>query len=1284
MASAVVMGSDDTDNTVTSDAAEAAMGSSGVDQISALHGGGGDPIPMDPDHSLGGDPDEAPALCKAAQGLVDSGDYSEAIIGFRRAIALDPAYAPGYAGLGRALEAKGHRAAAIAAIRRALAIDPGPADVHADLGRLLRANAEYREAALCWFRAIDRAPDWAGAHLGLGIALRDLGLAREAVLSFERAKALAPDSPEIALECGQANLLMGDLANGFLGLSARLARKDSVSHGHAGPEWTGEDLSGKTILVYADGRLSETLMLARFVPELARRGANVLFECQAPLVGTLSSLIGVTRAIPRGDIVPPFDVQVPLVRLPALLEADSFAMIPPPPYLKPPKRRAGGASRLPVPAGTHLKIGIAWGGRSLHATLSQRMAFLENFLNLLRMPGVTLYSLQRRDHAPDLHRIGASGLIVDLGPRINDFQDTAALLSELDLIISVDTAVAHLAAAMGRPVWLLLPYIPPWQFGLGSEKTAWYPSMRLFRQQAPNDWTGVFSEITRALTAVEPTSLLKTLSYLGRGAATAEEETDFGTEGPILIDLRGRTHGRGDDTAEFVPTPEPAPEPEAQPEPESEYEAASDGESDGGHADDGDSADAAGDSALMPDELTLSGHSGEEEDGGTLEADPAYETPVAEPNFDIAPSLISADMALPPDEIANEEEDDFGRADPDPDPDLTDPDLTDPEPTDLGADVIEHLSSWDRDPIEELSDAVPVDGETAARPDEATLDVPFETPDFPTDLSEVDVDADTDADTDEADVRAEETPSTESMPAAAAEPVVTAETAAAMQADDEGILPLPSAFRDEQGRPRFSMPILREHFRDPDIINLCRQEADFGGYEYAARRFLDDHLLPGDVFLDVGAHWGVFAMTAASRWPGEVKVLAVEPEIENLRRMRHWIDANGMAEDIEIIAAAVGEKRATAVFRRTTSMRHRLVGLRGPDATVLEGDFDIPVASIDEIVAARPEMHGRRVFLKIDVEGSEPEAIAGAEELLDSGRVAAVIWSRGKQFDREPDRERLLDMMRFLQDKNFVHLRFPHDVLGGAMVPFLYGHELCNVYSLAKTFPRKTAYPRPPGPHVPPPRPSSMKLPAGARAQWTELMMIGRTTDAGRWADPAALEPGSEQRASLAASALTGGKAGASVLDIGAGLMKIANHLDSETTYMPLDLVARAEDAIVLDLNQGEIPQGRGRYGTVVLLHVLEFLHDPASLLGKLATLTDRLVVGYVPSEVDLGSGVSDERDPAAEEMRTARRSQGYFNDWTQDQLRNVLLETGWQVVEDEETILGAETYLQLVCTRRP
>ncbi|MEM7653125.1 MAG: tetratricopeptide repeat protein, partial [Pseudomonadota bacterium] len=301
------------------DDSDLSVGKGGSDSI----GIPGDPVPLDPDHSIAGDPAEAPSLCDAAAGLVESGDFAEAIIGYRRAISLDPAFAPGYAGLGIALEAKGHIGAAIAAVRRSLAISPDNATAHANLGRLLKIKGEFREAALCWFRAIELDAGNASFHLGLGIALRDMGLAAESVLSLQKARELAPDQPDILYEAGQAEVLLGHISTGFAGVAARTKLTDSTSPQHDGPNWTGEDISGKTILVYADGRLSETLMLSRFVTELARRGATVLLECQAPLVGMLSTLSGVSRALPRGDIVPNYDVKVALIELPALLELDT-------------------------------------------------------------------------------------------------------------------------------------------------------------------------------------------------------------------------------------------------------------------------------------------------------------------------------------------------------------------------------------------------------------------------------------------------------------------------------------------------------------------------------------------------------------------------------------------------------------------------------------------------------------------------------------------------------------------------------------------------------------------------------------------------------------------------------------------------------------------------------------------------------------------------------------------------------------------------------------------------
>ncbi|MEM6492515.1 MAG: FkbM family methyltransferase, partial [Pseudomonadota bacterium] len=236
---------------------------------------------------------------------------------------------------------------------------------------------------------------------------------------------------------------------------------------------------------------------------------------------------------------------------------------------------------------------------------------------------------------------------------------------------------------------------------------------------------------------------------------------------------------------------------------------------------------------------------------------------------------------------------------------------------------------------------------------------------------------------------------------------------------DEKLLPLPSALRGPRGRPRFFMPLAREDFRDPDIVALCRHEADFGGWRRAVRAFLDHHLMPGDALIDVGAHWGVFAMSAATRWPGEVSAIAIEPEPVNVERMRRWIEANRLGAVVEVAAIAAGDAPGNRAFRYGPgSMSHAAV-----DAA--EGDFVAQVGTIDDLLSARPGFASRRLFLKVDADRDGPAAIRGAKRTIREDRIAAVLWTRGPTADRDPGRADFLETLDMLSGEGFTHHRLP-------------------------------------------------------------------------------------------------------------------------------------------------------------------------------------------------------------------------------------------------------------------
>jgi len=304
---------------------------------------------------------------------------------------------------------------------------------------------------------------------------------------------------------------------------------------------------------------------------------------------------------------------------------------------------------------------------------------------------------------------------------------------------------------------------------------------------------------------------------------------------------------------------------------------------------------------------------------------------------------------------------------------------------------------------------------------------------------------------------------------------------------------------------------------------------------------------------------------------------------------------------------------------------------------------------LDALFETRPDLQNRRVFLKIDTDGMEAEVLAGARSLLESGRVAAVIWSRGRRYDKDPDRSRFLESLSDLTSFGFRHFRLPHDVMGGALVPYVYGHEICNIFSLNQGFQRKDGYS---GSTVwsAPPRPSSVTLPRTARIQWTELLMANRASDAGRWADPANLKPGANERARLATKHVPSDM---QLLDLGGGLSTLQGLMEESSAYVSADLTPRGESTIICDLNQGRWPENppEGYYDIACMLGVLEYLHDPAAALARARGLAERLLLVYKTSD---GQTKED------------RRASGYFNDMTEVELKQKLNEAGWRIVQED------------------
>ena len=435
--------------------------------------------------------------------LLYQGAPDEAAEEFRRARELQPDYFDACINHGIALSCLGRHAEALESIDRALALRPDNGLVHNNRGMALMHLGRYAEAVASFERCLERIPNYFEALNNLGLALPYLGRQPEALARFRQALAVQPDNATAHYNLGMCLLQTGQYAAGWPEFEWRwqtgqyaVAKRDL-----APPLWLGrETLHGRTILLHAEQGLGDTLQFCRYATQLAAHGATVLLEAQPALKSLLGTLDGVSRVIAQGEALPAFDYHCPLLSLPLACATDLANIPAAPRYLAADADRRT-AWRARLGERTRPRIGLAWAGNTAFGNDHNRSIALADFADL--KPGnFGLVSLQKEIRPSDQAAFAARSDIVHFGEELHDFADTAALIDELDLVISVDTAVAHLAGALGKPVWLLLPYNPDWRWLLERNDSPWYPSARLFRQAQPGDWHGVIARLADELAAL--------------------------------------------------------------------------------------------------------------------------------------------------------------------------------------------------------------------------------------------------------------------------------------------------------------------------------------------------------------------------------------------------------------------------------------------------------------------------------------------------------------------------------------------------------------------------------------------------------------------------------------------------------------------------------------------------------------------------------------------------------------------------------------------------------------
>jgi tetratricopeptide (TPR) repeat protein len=435
------------------------------------------------------------------------GRLAEAIAGFRLVLEQQPAFADAHYNLGVALGQLGQLDEAIAAYRRVLALDPDFVAAHYNLGIALNERGSVDEAIDEYRRVLEIKPGHAEARNNLGSALREAGRIDEALATYRQMLEMHPESDKAKFHYSILLLLSGEFERGWPLYEARWKMTSTGERQFPQPAWDGECVAGRRILIHAEQGLGDSIQFFRYARLLAKRGAEVVAECQRSLLDLFRSAPGVSALVAAGDPLPRFDLHVPMLSLPRLFQTNVESIPAEIPYVfAEPQRRDVWSKRLGG-LQSPLKVGLAWTGNPENPALRKRHMALDVLAPLLRLGGVDFISLQVGPGSEQIPQLPAAASIIDHTSHIRDFADTAALLAELDLVISVDTAVAHLAGAMGLPAWTLLPFAPDWRWGLRGDHTPWYPAMRLFRQPAVGDWNSVIQLVAKELERFTPARL---------------------------------------------------------------------------------------------------------------------------------------------------------------------------------------------------------------------------------------------------------------------------------------------------------------------------------------------------------------------------------------------------------------------------------------------------------------------------------------------------------------------------------------------------------------------------------------------------------------------------------------------------------------------------------------------------------------------------------------------------------------------------------------------------------
>jgi len=457
--------------------------------------------------------------------LTNSGRAEEGAAACRQAVKLQPDYPEAHNNLGIALGKLERHEHAVEAFRRAARLRENYADAHSNMGNALALLGKMDEAIAAYQRALELRPDYANASFNLGFALGQFGRYEEARAAFRRAVALDPKHTLADFSRALFHLVEGQFDEGWPLYEVRWDTPEFTSprRNFAQPMWDGGALDGRTLLIHAEQGFGDAIQFIRYAPLVAERegkaerevkaerggkaerevkaerGGKVIVEGPEALLEVFSTVKGISQLVAQGEPLPHFDVQIPMMSLPLAFRTTLESIPRNVPYLSADAARREFWREWLAESDAALKVGLVWAGRPTHTGDRARSMQLRQLLPLFRVPEVDFVSLMFDRGIGQIAQLPGRQPLRDPSAHLADFADTAALVAELDLVIAVDTAVAHLAGALGKPVWVLLPFSPDWRWMLGRDDSPWYPTARLFRQQRPAQWDSVIAAVRKEL-----------------------------------------------------------------------------------------------------------------------------------------------------------------------------------------------------------------------------------------------------------------------------------------------------------------------------------------------------------------------------------------------------------------------------------------------------------------------------------------------------------------------------------------------------------------------------------------------------------------------------------------------------------------------------------------------------------------------------------------------------------------------------------------------------------------